>query len=65
MPELHHSDFTCRMPFLPPNQQRQSTEGTFDPVMYLKIIENKNSTYKQYRVDFLKCRKTLKSFVSS
>jgi len=22
------SSFTCRMPFLPPNQQRQSTEGT-------------------------------------
>jgi len=24
----HHSVFTERMPFLPPNQQRQSTEGT-------------------------------------
>ena len=24
----HHSFFTGRMPFLPPNQQRQSTEGT-------------------------------------
>jgi len=24
------SFFTCRMPFLPPNQQRQSTEGDFD-----------------------------------
>jgi len=23
----HHSDFTGWMPFLPPNQQRQSTEG--------------------------------------
>ena len=23
----HHSFFTVRMPFLPPNQQRQSTEG--------------------------------------
>jgi len=23
----NHSDFTGRMPFLPPNQQRQSTEG--------------------------------------
>jgi len=23
----HHSDFTGRMPFLPSNQQRQSTEG--------------------------------------
>ena len=27
-PEPHHSIFTGRMPFLPPNQQRQSTEGT-------------------------------------
>ena len=27
-PVLHHSKFfTGRMPFLPPNQQRQSTEG--------------------------------------
>jgi len=28
MPVPHHSVFTGRMPFLPPNQQRQSTEGT-------------------------------------
>ena len=28
-PAPHHSVFTGRMPFLPPNQQRQSTEGTF------------------------------------
>ena len=27
MPVPHHSFFTGRMPFLPPNQQRQSTEG--------------------------------------
>ena len=27
-PTPHHSVFTGRMPFLPPNQQRQSTEGT-------------------------------------
>ena len=26
----HHSVFTGRMPFLPPNQQRQSTEGITD-----------------------------------
>ena len=26
-PAHHHSVFTGRMPFLPPNQQRQSTEG--------------------------------------
>jgi len=27
-PVLHHSFFTGRMPFMPPNQQRQSTEDT-------------------------------------
>ena len=27
LPAPHHSVFTDRMPFLPPNQQRQSTEG--------------------------------------
>jgi len=27
MPVPHHSVFTDWMPFLPPNQQRQSTEG--------------------------------------
>jgi len=27
-PAPHRSDFTSRMPFLPPNQQRQSTEST-------------------------------------
>jgi len=27
MPASHHSVFTGRMPFLTPNQQRQSTEG--------------------------------------
>jgi len=26
-PVPHHSVFTGRMPFLPPNQQHQSTEG--------------------------------------
>jgi len=28
MPAPNHSVFTGRMPFLPPKQQRQSTEGT-------------------------------------
>jgi len=28
-PAPHYSVFTGRMPFLPPNQQRQSTEGTY------------------------------------
>jgi len=30
MPASHRSVFTGRMPSLPPNQQRQSTEGTVD-----------------------------------
>jgi len=30
MPAPHHSVFAGRMPFLPPNQQRQSTEGIFE-----------------------------------
>jgi len=29
MPAPHHSVFISRMPFLPPNQQHQSTEGTW------------------------------------
>jgi len=28
-PAPHHSFFTDRMPFLPPNQQRQSAEGKY------------------------------------
>ena len=36
MPAPHHSVFTGRMPFLPPNQQRQSTDGTL--AVYLIII---------------------------
>ena len=33
MPASHHSVFAGRMPFLSPNQQRQSTEATFDRVI--------------------------------
>ena len=36
-PAPHHSFFTGRMPFLPPNQQRQSTEGT---------VTNRPANYK-------------------
>jgi len=39
MPVPHHSSFfTGRMPFLPPNQQRQSTEGKADPQQNGKIL---------------------------
>ena len=40
MPTPHHSVFTGRMPFLPPNQQRQSTEGIeFDTVSRVQCRE--------------------------
>ena len=39
MPVPHHSTFfTGRMPFLPPNQQRQSTEGNFKATNENKIL---------------------------
>ena len=37
-PAPHHSVFTGRMPFLPPNQQRQSTEGSSCVDIYLLIF---------------------------
>jgi len=37
-PAPHHSVFTGRMPFLPPNQQRQSTEGKFTAIV--NMLEN-------------------------
>jgi len=40
MPVSHHSVFTSRMPFLPPNQQCQSTEGTEVPLLRIKLITN-------------------------
>jgi len=33
-PAPHHSFFTGLMPFLPPSQQRQSSEGTALKVLY-------------------------------
>jgi len=38
MPAPHHSVFTGRMPFLPPNQQRQSTEGIKYIASYIAIL---------------------------
>ena len=34
----HHSVFTGQMPFLPPNQQRQSTEGTLPLAVLQKCV---------------------------
>jgi len=42
MPATHYSFFTGRMPFLPPNQQHQSTEGTF-----LNIYEKNSPVLKE------------------
>jgi len=42
MPAHHHSVFTGRMPFLPPNQQRQSTEGLRKSIQY-NTIQNLES----------------------
>ena len=44
MPVPHHSSFfTGQMPFLPPNQQRQSTEGKFlCAVNWSKLIGGRN-----------------------
>jgi len=36
------------MPFLPPNQQHQSTEGTFFDTVYVKTI-GKNGNYQLTR----------------
>jgi len=48
MPSPHHSVFTGRMSFLPPNQQCQRTEGT----TYLKLITSVrfNHTYRQKEI---------------
>jgi len=37
----HQLVFTGRMPFLPPNQQRQSTEGTLETSEQNKIKEER------------------------
>jgi len=45
MPAPHHSVFTGRMPFLPPNQQRQSTEGSDRTMFYKLYIMKMHSAY--------------------
>jgi len=39
MPAPHYSVFTGRMPFLPPNQQRQSSEGKISLLYHYKKIQ--------------------------
>ena len=43
-PAPHHSVFTGRMPFLPPNQQRQSTEDNCLETYFCHIMFLQNST---------------------
>ena len=38
LPASQHSVFTGRMPFLPPNQQRESTEGTVVHCTKVKLL---------------------------
>jgi len=41
-PAPHHSVFTDRVPFLPPNQQRESTEGNLvTTISYAKMAESR------------------------
>jgi len=52
MPAPHHSSFfTGRMPFLLPNQQRQSTEGTFLNKKMLMCIKFRSSKLPFVRLE--------------
>ena len=51
-PAPHHSVFTGRMPFLPPNQQRQSTEGTsVHTYIHTNLYSAKNREDVQQSID--------------
>ena len=41
-PAPHHADFTRQMPFLPPNQQRQSTEGNVNNLNNVRLKGKSN-----------------------
>jgi len=57
MPELHHSVFTGRLTFLPPNHQHQSTEGNLT-VGYTLVDIGLN-----FYADDLLCVKDKKTYV--
>ena len=40
MPAPHHSVFTGQMPFLPPNQQLQSTEGILTHLLIIQCLQH-------------------------
>ena len=48
MPVPHHSFFTGRMPFLPPNQQHQSTEGNQHSEHNTNSNHCHNDSHKSY-----------------
>ena len=58
MPAFHHSVFTGRMPFLSPDQQRQSTEskckpvGIFVNIPYNSITNRSLRTFVQFGCSF-------------
>ena len=61
-PTPHHSVFTGRMPFLPPNQQRQSTEGTSN----IHMRQQQIVTHWQYAtLAFSACQKRINSRIAS
>jgi len=51
MPATHHSVFTGQMPFLPPDQQHQSTEGTLSEMFWNYSISAIDSAYPVYTPD--------------
>jgi len=54
----NHSFFTGRMPFLPPNQQLHSTEGT----LCCKIKENRLSLFKDQTLRYTKSYRLVEVF---
>jgi len=46
-PVPHHSVFTGRIPFLPPNQQRQSTEGIMYCIQRTRKLWTRNEFLRQ------------------
>ena len=55
-PAPHHSVFTGRMPFLPPNQQRQSTEGNVTHRLINKAISTCSFVHQQRSTHASCCR---------
>ena len=55
-PAPHHSVFTGRMPFLPPNQQRQSTEGNVTHRLINKAISTCSFVHQQRSTHTSCCR---------